>query len=156
MNRFLISHEEERFKAEAPATLIRKTLAGACRLLGLKDIEISVSFVSDDTMRELNNRYRGIDESTDVLSFVQHDSDDDCAFPGNGEGHNALGDLIISPDTLKNNSEYFSIPYAEELCRVLIHGCLHLIGEDHKTNDPKEPMLKRQEELLNTLKGRLF
>ncbi|MDD2231567.1 MAG: rRNA maturation RNase YbeY [Sphaerochaetaceae bacterium] len=156
MNRFMISYEEPAMKQEAPAALVRKVLGFTCRELALHDVEISCSFVSDKTIHELNLKYRNIDESTDVLSFVQHDADSEVTFPGCSGEPNELGDLVISLDTLKNNAEYFSIPFSEELCRVLIHGCLHLNGEDHKSNSPEEAMLKKQEALLNKLKGGLI
>lgn len=156
MNRFMISYEEPKMKKEAPQADVKKVLEFTAGELGLKNIEISLSFVSDEAIRELNGKYRGIDESTDVLSFVQHDADKECLFPGEKSQRNVLGDLVISLDTLKNNAEYFSIPFKEELYRVLIHGCLHLIGEDHKTNNPDEAMLMRQEDLLNKLKGGLI
>lgn len=154
MNKFYIDYESSSIKEEAPLAFVRKVLTQTCKALGLKNIEISCSFVSDPTIRQLNKEYRNIDESTDVLSFVQHDADNTVPFPG--EERNVLGDIILSPQSLKNNAQYFKINYEEELVRVLIHGCLHLIGEDHKTNDPSEPMLMRQEELLSKLKGGLF
>lgn len=156
MNRFPLSYEDPSLRASCPAELVRRVLRGSCRILGLRNVEISVSFVGEQRMREINKSYRGIDESTDVLSFASGDADAILPWPETEDGHRVMGDLVIAPGTLNNNAEYFSIPFTEELCRVLIHGCLHLNGEDHATNGPDEPMLKHQEELMNQLKGGLF
>ncbi|NLY07028.1 MAG: rRNA maturation RNase YbeY [Spirochaetales bacterium] len=156
MNRILISYEDPAMKEKAPRALVKKVLNGTFRQLGCKDIEVSCSFVSDESIRSLNKQFRYIDESTDVLSFVSHDADEDVAFPGEEGEPDSLGDIVISLESLKNNAEYFSIQFEEELCRVLIHGCLHLIGEDHASNDPEEGMLRHQETLLNMLKGGQF
>lgn len=115
--------------------------------LGVDECELSLLITDDVTIQELNRTYRGKDEPTDVLSFAQSDED---SFPDpEGEGgFDVLGDIIISLDTLQRNAEYFTVPFKQELQRVIIHGILHLLGEDHRTNDPVEEMLIRQESLV--------
>jgi len=100
-----------------------------------------------ETIKELNCRYRGIDQPTDVLSFELG-----VESPENG-GRYLPGDIIISLDNLRENSIYFRIPEDEELRRLLVHGILHLKGMDHKTNEQNEPMLVLQEEILKKLEG---
>ena len=56
-------------------------------------------------------------------------------------------------EDMKRNADTFNVSEDEELYRLLIHGTLHLLGGDHKTNDPTEPMLMRQEEILKRLGG---
>lgn len=112
---------------------------------------ISVLIEGDDTVRNLNRRYRGLNEPTDVLTFVAADSS--CfaaAFEEAGELHHA-GDIIISLPAVRRNADTFRIEEEEELRRVLIHGVLHICGWQHETNDADEPMLRRQEELLRSL-----
>lgn len=115
--------------------------------LGVDECELSLLITDDAAIQELNRVYRGKDEPTDVLSFAQCDDD---SFPDpEGEGDfEILGDIIISIDTLQRNAEYFTVPFKQELQRVIIHGILHLLGEDHKTNDPVEEMLIKQESLV--------
>jgi probable rRNA maturation factor len=93
------------------------------------------------------------DEPTDILTFVQ--TDGDVSFPDErGEGcARVLGDMVISLTSMNRNAEQFGVSPDEELYRLLIHGTLHLLGGDHKTNDPKEPMLQKQEAILRALKG---
>jgi probable rRNA maturation factor len=64
-----------------------------------------------------------------------------------------LGDMVISLDTLKRNALSFSVEEEEELTRLLIHGLLHLLGEDHESNEVQEPMLVKQEQLLHQVRG---
>lgn len=153
MSVILVSHEQASMRKAAPAPWVRRFLGRVLAELGLRNVEVSVSFVTDASIRELNRQYRGLDEPTDVLSFVQSDGE---GFPQEPGKPRPLGDLVVSLETLNNNAIYFRIPFDEELRRVLIHGALHLSGEDHKTNDPSERMLTRQEELLCKLKGGLF
>jgi len=130
-----------------------KKSAGSFALKVLKEIkrdnwELSILFCDDKTIAELNNRYRNKAQATDVLSFNLGET------TRRGEKTIFLpGDIVISLDTLRENSKYFKTPQDEELRRLLIHGILHLDGMDHKTNDKNEPMLKLQEEILNTLKN---
>ena len=59
--------------------------------------------------------------------------------------------MVICPDVLKRNAKTFEVSENEELRRLLIHGVLHLSGENHQTNDMSEPMLIKQEKILSDL-----
>ena len=118
-----------------------------CAYLGLDEQEFSVTFCGDEEIAELNEVYRGKEGPTDILSFPQSENIDD-EFPVE---ESLLGDMIISVDTLKRNAKYFNVSEYVELHRLLIHGMLHLCGMDHGTNDPGEPMLLRQEQILEEL-----
>ncbi|MDR1894687.1 MAG: rRNA maturation RNase YbeY [Spirochaetales bacterium] len=118
--------------------------------------ELSLVITGDEDMRDYNRLYRGRDEATDVLSFCPEspgegleEGDAWPLFPGGGERRG--GDIIISLDSLFQNSLTFAVPPALELGRLIIHGILHLLGEDHQTNCREEPMLKHQERILENL-----
>lgn len=146
-----ISHESVGMVQRAPVEVVESVLAKVLAIVGKRKCELSCSFVSDETMRELNHTYRQKDESTDILSFVQSDDDDEFAFtPDEGEPE-VLGDIVISLDAMERNCEAFGVTSEEELRRLLIHGVLHLTGWDHQTNDADEPMLVKQEALLKIL-----
>ncbi|AEV28214.1 metalloprotein, YbeY/UPF0054 family [Sphaerochaeta pleomorpha str. Grapes] len=157
-----ISYENEQFREIAPEELVLTRLHAILEELGQEGCEFSVTFATDASIQELNKTYRGKDEPTDILSFVQMDSPDDFDWPDfemdeeeEGEDMNTvLGDMVISLDTLQRNAQSFTVSPDEELFRLLIHGILHLLGGDHKTNDESEPMLKEQEELLSRLGGK--
>ncbi len=113
--------------------------------LGIENWEISIMICDDTTIRELNYRYRGKNEPTDVLSFCQDLE---------SVGHIIYaGDIIISLERVKYHSDIFNVDMDEEFKRVVIHGILHLNGMDHKTNSKDEQMLLLQEELLEDASG---
>lgn len=116
---------------------------------GLDQKELSISYVDDQSIQQLNRDYRQKDEPTDVLSFCQQEEGDE-QFPSQED---LLGDIIISVETLKKHSEYFTVEAREECTRLIIHGVLHLLGYDHTTNEASEPMLMRQEELLEAFES---
>jgi probable rRNA maturation factor len=110
--------------------------------LGRDNWELSVLFCGNRYIQNLNRRYRGRDEPTDVLSFCLGE---------NAGGSYLPGDIVISLDALGENAACFKVSPDEELRRLLIHGILHLDGMDHASNAPEEPMLKKQEEILREL-----
>ena len=105
------------------------------RYLRLDNCELSVVFCSSDFMKSLNKKYRGKNEPTDILSFSQ-------------EENRLNGDIFISLEMLSANSFTFAVTEEEELKRLLIHGILHLAGQDHTSNNRDEDMLIQQEEIL--------
>ena len=118
--------------------------------LGKDKWEVSVLFTGDAFIEKLNKEFRGKDEPTDVLSFAQIDNKE--AFPEKG-GRFYAGDIVVSMETLAKNASYFGISVNEELKRLLVHGILHLSGMDHKNNNPDQPMLVEQENILNQFTG---
>ena len=100
---------------------------------------VSILFCDNKTMSLLNKQYRNRDEPTDVLSFIMGETDGDRYI---------AGDIVISPEMAAENARYFGISPEEELRRLLIHGILHLAGNDHECNNEEEPMLVLQEKLL--------
>ena len=95
--------------------------------LNFENWEMNVVFCDDKFMQEMNLQYRNIDAPTDVLSFEQGDYyiDDD-----ENEIFSA-GDILISDETLSKNAKEFNVAKNDELKRLLVHGILHLSGEDH-------------------------
>jgi probable rRNA maturation factor len=87
---------------------------------------VSVSFVRDPKIRELNRTFRGLDKPTDVLSFPLVEPDD--AYSG---AERLLGDIVISVDTARRQAADYDAPLDREIARLLIHGVLHLLGHDH-------------------------
>ncbi len=152
MNTIDISYEDASFKAFAPKKTVSEYLGKVLDYLGLKNVEFSVSFVTEASMHAMNKDFRGIDDSTDILSFAAEDEDPDgITFVSAGRRKRVLGDMVICPDVLKRNAKTFEVSENEELRRLLIHGVLHLSGENHQTNDMSEPMLIKQEKILSDL-----
>jgi len=104
------------------------------RFKKLEGKEISLCFVDNDYIQELNKKYRKIDKPTDVLSFPQLEDGMSPVVP------QPLGDVVISMEKAKENSEDFKTTLWEEVIRLLVHGSLHLLGYDHEEEDQREIM----------------
>lgn len=115
--------------------------------LGLNGWEFSVFLCNDEIIHAMNKLYRNVDEPTDVLSFSQEGS------VNPDTGALIAGDVVISYDTVKRHAEEQDIPVGEELLRMLVHGILHLMGMDHEEPIRESSMLKKQEELIASIKG---
>lgn len=109
----------------------------------------SISFINDEEIKKLNSEYRGLDNPTDILTFALDDGLEPFYILDEEE---ELGSIYISLESMEKNAEYFSVKREDELKRLLLHGILHLLGYDHKTNEfSSEPMLILQEKILKTL-----
>jgi probable rRNA maturation factor len=101
-------------------------------------------------MRILNREYRGVDRTTDVLSFPQIDVR--CQISHLSSQYFILGDIVISVPKANRQSIEYGTTLNEELKRLLIHGLLHLMGYDHETGKYAErKMQKKTQEILNQL-----
>lgn len=126
--------------AEEDRDLIRRLIASvADKICGEDTVEVSVSFVDGEEIRELNRDHRGVDRVTDVLSFPM-----DMAF----DDYRNLGDVIINTEKVKEQAEEFGHSYRRELTYLTVHSLLHLVGYDHMEEDEKRIMREREEELL--------
>ncbi len=99
--------------------------------------EVSISFIDDSYMRELNLKYRDNNRTTDVLSFPQ-------------EGE-LLGDILISVDKATAQSEELGHTFEQEVRRLVVHGLLHLLGYDHKKLQEAQLMEEKEKEVLEFL-----
>lgn len=104
----------------------------------------SVTFIGDEKMHEMNKNYRGIDRTTDVLSFALNDAHDDV----NSE-INVLGDIFVSIPKMKEQATEYGHSEKRELSFLCIHGLLHLLGYDHMTEKDEKEMFSLQKEVLN-------
>ncbi len=105
---------------------IERTVDALLAAIDERESSISVSFVRDRKIRELNRAFRGLDKPTDVLSFPLVEPGD--AYPG---AERLLGDIVISVDTARRQAADYDAPLGREVERLLIHGVLHLLGHDH-------------------------
>jgi len=109
--------------------------------------EISVLFTDDKFIRSLNNKYRGIDKPTDVLSFSL--SEGSVKTP-ESESDTLLGDIIISVETAQRQADKLNHSREKELAVLLIHGLLHLTGYDHEKDKDYKIMREKESEILKT------
>lgn len=120
----------------------------ARRVLAAEDVsgpvELSIAFTDDETVRDLNRRYRHEDAATDVLSFGLEGSG---GFPA-ATGPRPLGEVVISYPTARRQAEAAGHGVEEELAHLLVHGILHLLGYDHERPAEARRMRAREEALL--------
>lgn len=112
--------------------------------------EVSLSFIDDARMAQLNEEFRGKTGPTDVLSFECDGLDDgfDLIPDGADDVPFELGDVIIAPDVAQRQSISFGHSFEAEVSLLLVHGLLHLMGYDHIDDDEAEQMEARERELL--------
>ncbi len=154
MNTVEISCEE----VEPPEWLPRLTgfAEAALNRLELANWELSIVLSDDAFIRSLNREYRAKDEPTDVLSFLQEHEGESAPLPTAGTPDSpvpprAVGDVVVSLETVAANAARFEVAFGEELQRVVLHGILHLAGYTHSDNTAEQPMLQLQERILSEL-----
>lgn len=122
--------------------------------------EISVIFVDNEGIREINNDMRHIDKVTDVLSFPMLEYEEHKVFkelyldykfsPTDlNEGNLVLGDMALSLERALEQSVEYEHSFLREVCYLVVHSILHLLGYDHMEEEDKVVMRKREEEILN-------
>lgn len=125
---------------------VERTVRELLAALDERDSSISVSFVRDPAIRELNRTYRGADKPTDVLSFPLVEAGD--AYAG---AERLLGDVVISVDTARRQAADYDAPLDREVQRLLIHGVLHLLGHDHVQADERVRMEAEERRLADRI-----
>ena len=112
--------------------------------------EINISFVDDESIREINKEFRNIDKSTDVLSFPMGDNGEYDVNPENG--CKMLGDVVISVEHAISQAELFGHSNEREIGYLTVHSVLHLLGYDHVDEaEEKKIMRSKEEEALSLL-----
>ncbi|WP_214769020.1 rRNA maturation RNase YbeY [Exiguobacterium sp. s39] len=112
--------------------------------------ELSVTFVSNDEIQEINREWRGKDQTTDVISFAMEElGEDEIDFGLLEDEPIVLGDLIISVERCREQAAEYGNHFERELGFLAVHGFLHLLGYDHIEKADEEVMTKRQEEILH-------
>lgn len=109
------------------------------------DSILNIIFIDDEVMHEMNRDYRGIDRTTDVLSFALNDN------KRIETEINVLGDIYISIDKMKSQAVDYGHSEKRELSFLTVHGILHLLGYDHMNEDDEKIMFKLQKEILEEL-----
>lgn len=102
---------------------------------------VSLTLVDDERMAELNHEWRGVDRATDVLSL-------ECERPDEAVGLCELGDIVLAPAFIAAQAPHFGNSAAGEMCLLVIHGMLHLLGYDHLEDAEAEVMEAREDALL--------
>lgn len=119
------------------------------------DYEVSISFVNNQEMRELNKQYRNKDSATDVLSFPLMEFEETEENYNNEEEYvqedRLLGDIVISLEKAQEQANEYAHSFERELAFLTVHGVLHLLGMDHEDEAQEKEMIEKQEEILQLL-----
>ena len=116
-------------------------------------VELGLVIADDDTVRELNRSYRGVDDTTDVLAFA-------LSQPGSDEGEHFimppdktlhLGEIFISYRQAERQAEEQHHPLERELALLVIHGVLHLLGYEHERPEAEQRMRAMEAKVLDAM-----
>lgn len=130
----ITADKEDAIKKAIEAVLIKEGLKG--------DFEVSVSFVTNEEIKDLNKEYRNVDSETDVLSFPMNEEFD---------GVNILGDIVISTQKIIEQSDEYKHSKEREMIYLIVHSMLHLLGYDHMDTDEKSVMRAKEKEIMKEL-----
>lgn len=132
--------------------LVRRCCKAVLLNEGFTDLaEISVTFVDDETIHQLNKKHRNIDKSTDVLSFPMGEDGD---YPVNHDtGAKVLGDIIISIEHAYDQAEKYGHTLQREIGFLTVHSLLHLLGYDHEDGGLEMVKMREKEEAVLTSIG---
>ena len=133
--------------------LIRHTILETLDYEGMEnDAEVSVTFVDDEGIRELNNKFRGMDKPTDVLSFPLLDYEGESEEPFFDELCHNLGDIVISLERAMAQANEYGHSFEREVAFLTAHSMLHLLGYDHEISEEDDAdMRRRQNDIMERL-----
>jgi probable rRNA maturation factor len=122
---------------------IRLSVTNLMKCLNCQDKEVSISFVDDLIIRELNKQYLGRNKPTNVLSFSLQEGE------FSGINPHVLGDIVISTETASSDAVKGKLTFSQEIDFLIIHGLLHLLGYNHENTSREETeKMQNMEKLL--------
>ena len=143
---------EETLRIEGRAGKVDRVISGGLPLTRRGDqgcpapAEVSIILVTDNYIRDLNRKYRGVEKATDVLAFPMQEGEFSGLHP------HLLGDVVISVERAEKQAGEFRHGFEEELSLLTIHGILHLLGYNDITLKGRKKMESRQKEILEEVK----
>lgn len=136
---------------ETDMQFVEKILQQAAKEEDIEDAEVSVSFVTNEKIREINREYREKDQPTDVISFAMEEpGEGEVLIQDSGEPR-VLGDIIISLDRTREQAADYGHSFERELGFLAVHGFLHLVGYDHMNEPDEKEMFAKQDVILSSL-----
>lgn len=127
---------------EADLSLVQSAVQAVLEIESLSgEGEVSLLFVDDESIRELNREHRGVDAVTDVLSFPQYDTMEDIL----QANYLLLGDVVINLARCKEQAALYGHSVQREVAYLTIHSMYHLLGYDHENPTDQQAMRKKEE-----------
>ena len=114
---------------------------------------VSITLTNPENIRKLNNEYRNIDKSTDVLSFPMFEKEEIDNMVKNAiwDYNDILGDMVISIEQVEKQAVEYGHSFERELAYLTTHSCLHILGYDHMNDEDKKEMRTEEEFILGNL-----
>ncbi|WRP05313.1 rRNA maturation RNase YbeY [Rossellomorea aquimaris] len=136
--------------SEEETSLVQNILNFAAKQEEVEDdSEVSVTFVTNERIQEINREFRHKNQPTDVISFALEELGEDEVEIVGGQIPRVLGDIIISIDRAKEQAEEYNHSFSRELGFLALHGFLHLLGYDHMEEMDEKKMFQRQKDILD-------
>lgn len=127
---------------------MRQAINSVLKLLDSFNSEVSVLFVDDEEITEINRQYLNRNRPTNVIAFPMREGDFGEINPY------VLGDIIISVDTALRDADQEDLSFDDEIMYLIIHGLLHLLGYDHeKSQEDAKIMKEKEREVFLALRG---
>lgn len=130
----IANHTDEPFHGES---VVRDCVERALKGEGIVGADIDVSLITDDVMREANKTYLQHDYTTDVLTF-----------PFDEGGDAVEGEILISLGVASQQAEEYGVTLTNEVCRLAVHGVLHLCGYNDGTDEERRMMQQREDHYI--------
>ncbi|RBW70510.1 rRNA maturation RNase YbeY [Bacillus taeanensis] len=144
------SYDETNSLSEEHLALAEEVLQKAAEMEGIhEEAEVSLTFVTDERIQEINREYRDKDQPTDVISFALEEQGEDEMMIVGADMPRILGDIIISIPRIQEQADAYNHSFERELGFLAVHGFLHLLGYDHMTEEEEKEMFQRQKDILN-------
>ncbi len=145
------NHQEKETISYRLKRLIRRGVEATLAYEEVDDhCEVSVTFVDNEEIREINRQFRNIDRATDVLSFPLFDEDGMDAHVE--ELDCMLGDIVLSLERAREQAIEFGHSFEREVAFLTVHSMLHLLGYDHELSDEDDAdMRRRQTEIVEKM-----
>jgi probable rRNA maturation factor len=134
--------QQKKGKYKIDHELIIHAVEQVLKLYNKADHDITIRLTENKEIKKLNNLFRKINKTTDVLSFNQ-----DIENPETGRFY--LGDIIISLEQTEKQAREQKISFKKEYILLAVHGTLHLLGFDHNDDEEKKKMWELQENILD-------
>ena len=147
-NKVMITNDQKAVKVPAGLRILIRRACNAVLECEQFDgcAEISVTFVDNAKIAELNNEYRNKPMPTDVLSFPLGE---DGVYDVDGEnGCKMLGDIVISMERAVEQAELYGHPLQREVAFLTVHSMLHLLGYDHENGGMEAVRMREKEEAV--------
>ncbi|TCP32348.1 putative rRNA maturation factor [Scopulibacillus darangshiensis] len=144
-------YDETEELSKSDVQLVLDVLEHARQVMKMEgECELSLSFVDNERIQEINAQYRDKDQPTDVISFALEEMGDDEIDIIDEDGPRVLGDIIVSVQKASEQAESYGHSFQRELGFLVVHGLLHLLGYDHMTEADEKEMFGLQEDILTS------